>query len=109
MGNTVAIACLITGLVAGYIGYYYGQNAGRDSGYSKGYEKGYSDVPKNDYMTDFYKQQVDKLTTDYNTLVNDYNNLRSYYNASQYQARQPISCTSYSYGIESNFINTNCY
>ncbi len=60
---------------------------------------------------DFLEYAYDKVSSDYNDLVNDYNDLRNsvikYIGSTNYQARQPITCNSYSYGYNSS--STTCY
>lgn len=94
-------------IISGLIGYGLGSNTNREALDSSA---GTSDTAiSNDAEVDFYRQQSDKLTSDYNVLVEDYNNLRASYNASQYQSRAPITCSNYSYGVNDRFTSTNCY
>jgi hypothetical protein len=60
---------------------------------------------------DTSKTDLVNLRNDYNALVTDYNNLRNaviqYAGSVSYQARQPITCNSYSYSESS--VTTRCY
>jgi hypothetical protein len=102
---------LAVGLFGGIALYQTGHNQGYESGYKKGHDDGYSSAPQ--YGYDFVQEGIayDGLATKYNTLVSDYNNLRSaainYVSASQFQARQPITCNTYS--TLSGSATTNCY
>lgn len=108
------ILTLIIALIGCSIGAY---TYGRYQGYSSGYRTGYSKAPKPDK---FKEEQYDALLSrastaeeQYNGLVTDYNNLRNavikYIGATQYQARQPIRCSSHTYGINNNYSSTSCY
>lgn len=99
----LAVVLVALSLYGGYtFGNKRGYSAGMSEGERLGYDKGFQEAPKPD---PFAQAQ---LRNDYNKLVDDYNNLLEQANASAAR-RQPISCTSYSYGINDAFTSTNCY
>lgn len=87
--------------------YAAGRTAGISEGQKAGYDNGYSaGVGYGTYVSNQYSQLADK----YNKLVNDYNNLRdaaiNYVNATAYQSRSTLSCTTHSIGT---YTYTDCY
>jgi hypothetical protein len=112
-GALIIVSLALVG-VAFFGGFRYGSSAGYSDGHKAGYEKGFSEAPKPDYFTvDQLRSANSQLLSDYNKLVDDYNSLRDaairYVGATQYQAQAPITCSSYSYGINSQFSSTTCY
>lgn len=103
------LVALVLCLAVAAVAFRYGESKGRDVGYKNGYEAGYEEAPKRTSLDDFYQTQTEKLSTDYNSLVNDYNALLEYANTPRYQPRQPITCNSTNYGINNQFTSINCY
>jgi uncharacterized protein HemX len=116
----VTVAALVLALAVGFASYL----VGHDQGYSQGHRVGNSASQADShaawerslagrYMTEVINEKYPKLQQDYNALVSDYNQLREaamqYVGATQYQARQPIYCTSTAYGIDNQFSSTSCY
>lgn len=105
------ILLLVLALVGCSVGaYLYGKHQGSAAGYKKGYSAGYDKAPKPNY---FKEDNYDSVAKQYDELVTDYNNLRDaaikYIGATQYQARQPLSCTSTTYGSYFPTTRTDCY
>lgn len=98
-------------LAAGGLSYYGGFIRGQESKageYDRGYTVGQSaGRAEQERVNELFSGSYDKLEADYNALVDDYNTLVEYANTPQYQPRQPISCTSYDYGLNST--STTCY
>jgi hypothetical protein len=114
MRNQVRVRFVITflllvGAVSGAfgVGYQYGYKNGEKEGHDKGYSNATRDYK---ITTDAAEKSLGNLQQEYGSLLSDYNNLRSsalqYINSQQYQARQPVSCTSNTIGA---FTYTNCY
>ena len=85
-------------------------NAKWQAGYDKGHSAGLAEVGPR--IADD-EAKLAQMNDKYNSLVADYNSLRDtvlrYVSSTQYQSKQPIHCTSYSYGLDSAFTSTNCY
>lgn len=108
MNVKFAITMFVILLVGGawYGGYYMGNEQSQSSAYSAGYTKAKNDTPTIDWSLLVTKSEYETLRTDYNNLVANYNSLA---NAPRYQARQPVSCTSNTYGSIFPTTYTNCY
>lgn len=120
---------IVLALIVGYAGYLYGfstrnnyvaQLEHRIASQQETLDSNLESLRKNQ----FYKEDNQKLAFDYSQLVDKYNasveeynklrsNIISYFGssaASQYQARQPIRCTSNTnYNMFGDTTYTNCY
>lgn len=109
----VILLVFLFGVGMGVGGYVYGNSRGKKIGIAEGEKRGYQqgiDVSAPTLEQVNALKEYEKLINDYNTLVNDYNQLRTvalnYINQTQFQARQPITCNTYSYSYSTT---TNCY
>ena len=111
MSGIILLSLLVITAV-GVGSYYYGHH----EGFASGYAKSKSTFAKPNYYAEqqypIVLNQLTDLTNKYNNLVSDYNSLRSavirYVGSTNYQARQPISCTTYT-PTYSNLSTTKCY
>jgi hypothetical protein len=110
MFTRIFIAVSLLALV-GYGGLYVGQNQSKtdhEAAMSMSYDRGYEAGQK--YAESFPATSNMVSQEDYNALLKDYNDLVNEANAklnSAYQTRQPITCNSYDYGMNST--STTCY
>ena len=107
----------IIGVIAGILimigatgGYFYGRGQGYSNGYNQGHDAGYESgkgaAPSNQPLIESLSAENGQLRDKYNSLIDDYNRLANYANAAR---RQPIDCTSTTYGINDQFTSTSCY
>ncbi len=116
----IALALILPPLVGAalFAAYMFGHNQGYSQGHSIGAQASVGDSHSEwersltgQWVTKVANEEYPKLQQDYNALASEYNELRNaviqYAGATQYQARQPIHCNSYTYGMGS--VSTSCY
>lgn len=108
---TVA-ACLLIALGVGGASYSIGLEQGK-SEQSSQLSTTKKALDDKNYSNTSIVARNQQLISDYNKLVEDYNTLRQaatqYVNTNTYQARQPLNCTSSSWGINQQYTSTSCY
>ena len=120
MKQKIALALILPPLVGAalFAAYMFGHNQGYSQGHSIGAQASAGDSHSEweqsltgQWMTEVANEKYPKLQQDYNALVSECNELRNaviqYAGATQYQARQPVHCNSYTYGMGS--VSTSCY
>jgi hypothetical protein len=104
--SLVLYALGVTSLV---VNYQHKVASAKSAGYTVGRKDGYADGVSASMLklTDLSNENQ-RLTDNYNGLVNDYNRLRVAAAATNLQAAQPITCNSSTYGINKQFSSTTC-
>lgn len=110
------IIAVIISIIAGtfYSGILFGYSDGYDTAMNESSNKSQQPSPSNmpsDIQTQAVANEMSenqKLRDQYNALVNDYNNLLTQTaNNNSYAPRTPVTCNSYTYGM--NSATTTCY
>lgn len=110
----LAAAFIISIYATAYGAFYQGLDVGRSGAYDRGHAKGLAEgKADNEAAIALLSDKNNSLQTDYNKLVEDYNSLykqaTSYINTAQFQSRQPLHCSSTTYGTDFQYTSTNCY
>ncbi|AHB42089.1 hypothetical protein RAAC3_TM7C00001G0225 [Candidatus Saccharibacteria bacterium RAAC3_TM7_1] len=102
---------IIIGLIAGAIGYTAGIRTGIDQGTKKANAKAQSRIDEATKGADQAWSSYADLSRDYGKLSDKYDTLynaaKAYVSITPYETRQPVTCNSYTYGM--NNLSTTCY